>query len=123
MTCRLARPSAPGWCTTTRTGSGRATAGPGFTSPLVISTATSDPDSSVSICCFPDFSYQFIGDYISAVGDASHVYTVWTDTRNSSPCTAMDDFMLGQGPPPDVITQCPVDWDNADIYMGTVSFG
>ena len=23
---------------------------------------------------------------------------------------------------PDLLTQCPADWDNADIYIGTVSY-
>jgi hypothetical protein len=96
--------------------------GASFSAPLKISTGASDPDVSVWTDFFPDFAFQFIGDYISAVADGSHVYTVWTDTRNGSPCAAMDDFMLGQGPAPDVITGCPSDWDNADIYIGTVSY-
>ena len=76
---------------------------------------------SIWTSALPDFAFQFIGDYIAAVADASHVYTVWTDTRNGSACTAMDAFMLGQGPAPNLITQCPADWDNADIYLCTVS--
>jgi hypothetical protein len=93
-----------------------------FSRPLKISSAPSDPDVSVFPYYFPDSSYQFVGDYVSAVADSSHVYTVWTDTRNGSPCPAMDDFLLGQGPAPDLITQCSADWDNADIYLGTVSY-
>jgi hypothetical protein len=94
-----------------------------FTDPFKISSAPSDPDVSIFTGCgFPDCYGQFIGDYISAVADASHVYTAWTDTRNGSACRAMDDFLFGGGPAPDVITHCPVDWDNADIYLGTVSY-
>jgi len=96
--------------------------GTSFSSPLTISTAASDPDVSVWTDYFPDVAYQFVGDYISAVADGSHVYTVWTDTRNGSPCTAMDDFLLGQGSAPDVITQCPANWTNPDIYLGTISY-
>jgi len=92
-----------------------------FISPLKISAAASDPDVSVYMAAFPNDTFPFVGDYISVVADASHVYTVWTDTRNGSPCAAMDDFLFGGGPPPDLITQCPADWDNADIYLGTVS--
>ena len=62
-----------------------------------------------------------LGDYITAVADASHVYAVWTDSRNAAPCGAVDAFRAGTGPKPDVITQCPNTFGNTDIFVGIVS--
>ncbi len=89
-----------------------------FSHPLKISTVTSDPDSSST----HGLGGQFIGDYISAIADASHVYAVWTDARNATPCAAVDAYRTGTGPKPDVITQCPTTFGNTDIFLGTVSY-
>jgi hypothetical protein len=91
--------------------------GANFSSPLLISTATSDPDGSST----NGLGAQFLGDYITAVADATHVYAVWTDSRNASPCAAVDAFRAGTGPKPDVITQCPNTFGNTDIFLGIVS--
>ena len=85
--------------------------------PLKISKTTSDPDGSST----HGLGGQFIGDYISAVADVSHVYAVWTDSRNATPCVAVDAFRAGTGPKPNVITQCPITFGNTDIFLGTVS--
>ena len=91
--------------------------GSSFGSPLKISTATSDPDGSSA----NSLAAQFLGDYITAVADSTHVYAVWTDSRNATPCTAVDAFRAGTGPKPDVITQCPNTFGNTDIFLGTVA--
>ena len=65
---------------------------------------SSDPGGSTSTS---GLATQFLGDYITAVADSSHVYAVWTDSGNASPCAAVDAFRAGTGPKPDVITQCP----------------
>jgi hypothetical protein len=90
--------------------------GASFGSPLLISTATSDPDGSST----NSLAAQFLGDYITAVADSSHVYAVWTDSRNATPCAAVDAFRAGTGPKPDVITQCPNTFGNTDIFLGIV---
>ncbi len=90
--------------------------GASFSSPLLISTATSDPDGSST----NSLAAQFLGDYITAVADGSHVYAVWTDSRNATPCAAVDAFRAGTGPEPDVITQCPNTFGNTDIFLGIV---
>jgi len=90
--------------------------GMSFGSPLLISTATSDPDGSST----NSLGAQFLGDYITAVADGSHVYAVWTDSRNATPCTAVDAFRARTGPKPDVITQCPNTFGNTDIFLGIV---
>jgi hypothetical protein len=90
-----------------------------FSSPLVISTATSDPDGSST----NSLRAQFLGDYITAVADASHVYAVWTDSRNATPCAAVDTFRATQNvaDKPNVITQCPTTFGNTDIVLGIVT--
>ncbi len=91
--------------------------GANFGSSLLISTASSDPDGSST----NSLRAQFLGDYITAVADATHVFAVWTDSRNATPCAAVDAFRAGTGPKPDVITQCPNTFGNTDIFLGTVS--
>ncbi len=91
--------------------------GMSFNSPVKISTASSDPDGSST----NSLRAQFLGDYITAVADATHVFAVWTDSRAATPCAAVDAFRAGTGPKPDVITQCPNTFGNTDIFLGTVS--
>jgi hypothetical protein len=88
-----------------------------WSSPATISTVPSDPDGSST----NSLAAQFLGDYITAVADSSHVYAVWTDSRNASPCAAVDAFRAGTGPKPNVITQCPATFGNTDIFIGIVS--
>jgi hypothetical protein len=88
--------------------------GASFSSPLLMSTAPSDPDGSST----NSLAAQFLGDYITVVADASHVYAVWTDSRNATPCAAVDAFRAGTAGKPDVITQCPTTFGNTDIFLG-----
>lgn len=87
--------------------------GVSFSAPVKISTASSDPDGSST----NNLAAQFLGDYITAVADSSHTYAVWTDSRNATPCTAVDAYRAGTAPAPDVITQCPTTFGNTDIYF------
>jgi hypothetical protein len=91
--------------------------GASFSTPLLISTATSDPDGSST----NSLAAQFLGDYITAVADNAHVFAVWTDSRNASPCAAVDAFRAGTAGKPDVITSCPTTFGNTDIFLGIVS--
>ncbi len=94
--------------------------GASFSSPLLISASTSDPDGSSTNA----LGAQFLGDYITAVSDSGggKVFGVWTDSRNATPCAAVDAFRAGTGPKPDVITQCPTTFGNTDIFLGAVSY-
>src|SRR5712692_4002739 len=86
--------------------------GASFSSPLLISTDTSDPDGSST----NSVRAQFLGDYITAVADATHVFAVWTDSRNASSCTAVDNFRAGTASKPNVIANCPTTFGNTDIF-------
>jgi hypothetical protein len=91
-----------------------------FSSPVKISTAKSDPDGS----SVQGLGAQFLGDYITAVADSrgSQVFAVWTDSRNATPCPAVDAFRGGTGPKPNVITDCPITFGNTDIFFGTMGY-
>jgi hypothetical protein len=91
--------------------------GASFSGPLLVSTATSDPDGSST----NSLGAQFLGDYITAVADSSHVYAVWTDARAATPCAAVDAFRAGTATKPDVITSCANTFGNTDIFLGVVS--
>jgi hypothetical protein len=98
-----------------------------FSRPLRISTASSDPDGSSSsavVHFFPngDLIRQSLGDYITAVADGSHVYAIWTDARNATPCAGVDAFRAGTAAKPNVITQCPTTFGNTDIVLGKVGY-
>jgi hypothetical protein len=90
-----------------------------FSPLLLISTATSDPDGSST----NSLRAQFLGDYITAVADGSHVYAVWTDSRNATSCDAVDAFRVTQSlaDKPNVISQCPITFGNTDIVLGIVT--
>jgi hypothetical protein len=88
-----------------------------FEAPMLLSTATSDPDASST----NSLGAQFLGDYVSAASDTTHVYGIWTDTRNGLPCAAVDAFRAGTADKPNVITDCPTRFGNSDIYFGTLN--
>ena len=88
-----------------------------FEAPMRLSTKSSDPDASST----NGLTQQFLGDYVSAVSDSTHVYGIWTDTRNGSTCAAVDAFRALTGPRPNVITQCPTTFGNSDIFLGTLT--
>ena len=88
-----------------------------WSSPVTISTASSDPDGSST----NSLRAQFLADYITAVADSLHMYAVWTDSRNATPGAAVDAFRAGTGPKPDVITRCPTTFGNTEIFIGIVS--
>ncbi len=94
--------------------------GASFSSPQKISTASSDPDGSST----NSLRAQFLGDYITAVADSrgARLFAVWTDSRNATPCEAVDAFRAGTEPKPNVIADCATTFGNTDIFLATVSY-
>ena len=62
--------------------------GTSFTSPLRVSTASSNPDAS----SYNNLMEQFIGDYTDIVSGPTSAYLVWTDARAASLCAAVDAY-------------------------------
>lgn len=95
----------------------------GFTAPLRVSTASSNPDGS----SYNNLKEQFLGDYIGIVAGPKSAYLVWTDSRAASPCAAVDSYRnavyAGQSvvaPNPD--TACATSFGNTDTEAAAVSY-
>ena len=64
------------------------TGGASFTAPLLVSSVSSNPDGS----SYNNLMEQFIGDYTDIVSGPTSAYLVWTDSRDASPCGAVDAY-------------------------------
>lgn len=91
--------------------------GSSFSSPVKISSATSDPDGSST----NSLRAQFQGDYNTLISDNQHAWFIWTDARAATPCSAVDAFRAGTGTQPNVPAVCPGSFGNTDIFVGQVS--
>lgn len=91
-----------------------------FSSPQIITTNPSDPDGSSGNA----LRRQFVGDYISLASDSrgSGAFVIWTDSRNATPCVAVDAFRAGTGSKPNIIAACPATFGNTDIYIQRVPY-
>ncbi|HEY6015396.1 MAG TPA: hypothetical protein VIU16_01315, partial [Gaiellaceae bacterium] len=93
-----------------------------FTAPARISTASSNPDGS----SYNNLMEQFIGDYIDVVAGPTTSWVVWTDTRDATPCAAVDAYRnavyagsrTAVAPNPD--TACATSFGNTDTIAGIV---
>lgn len=88
-----------------------------FSSPLKVSTASSDPDGSST----NGLGAQFQGDYNTLIGDNHHAWFIWTDAANATPCAAVDAFRAGTGPRPNVPASCAGTFGNTDILVAQIS--
>jgi hypothetical protein len=98
--------------------------GTAFTSPVQVSSQSSNPDGS----SYNDLTEQFLGDYVGIVAGPSSAYLVWTDSRNAAACSAVDTYRnriyAGSttvvAPNPDTV--CPTNFGNTDTYAASVSY-
>ena len=91
--------------------------GGSWSSPVKISAAPSDPDASSA----NNLAVQFIGDYNgAAAGSDGAFWFSWTDSRNGSACSAVDDYRAGTGPRPNIYDSCDPTFGNTDIYVAKV---
>ncbi|HEX6817249.1 MAG TPA: sialidase family protein [Ktedonobacterales bacterium] len=98
--------------------------GSAFTTPLVVSSTSSNPDGS----SYNNLEEQFIGDYIDIVAGPSSAYLVWTDSRNATPCAAVDSYRTqvyagsktAVAPNPD--TACATSFGNTDTIAAAVTY-
>jgi hypothetical protein len=99
-----------------------AAGGGSFGSPIVVSSARSNPDAS----SYNDLTEQFLGDYIGIVDGPDTAYLAWTDARAASKCAAVDSYRnkvyAGQKPvPPNPDNVCPQSFGNTDSEAGIVN--
>jgi hypothetical protein len=88
-----------------------------FGGPVLISTASSDPDGGST----NSLRAQFQGDYNTLISDNAHAWFIWTDGRNAAPCDAVDAFRAGTASKPSVPDSCPDNFGNTDIVVGQVT--
>jgi len=91
--------------------------GASFGGPVLISTASSDPDGGST----NSLRSQFQGDYNTLISDNAHAWFIWTDGRHAATCDAVDDFRAGTAPKPSVPDSCPDNFGNTDIVVGQVT--
>jgi hypothetical protein len=94
-----------------------------WSGPHLLSTASGDPDGSST----NSLSFQFLGDYATAITSNTTAWFVWTDTRNEASCSAVNAFRTGTAPKPNPDLQCAADasgrlFGNSDIFAGAVAF-
>lgn len=97
--------------------------GSGFTAPLRVSTASSNPDGS----SYNNLQEQFIGDYIGIVNGATSSFLAWTDAREATPCAAVDSYRSAVysgsttaiAPNPD--TACATGFGNTDTMVAEIT--
>ena len=69
---------------------------------------------------------EFLGDYVYAIGTRTYGAGVWTDTRRTKDCPAMDDWRQQSHdaghlvfPAPWPLGDCPANFGNNDIFSAT----
>ena len=98
-------------------------AGSSWTSPLRVSTVSSNPDGS----SYNSLTEQFIGDYIGIVSGPTSSWLVWTDSRAATQCAAVDAYReqvysgskTAVAPNPD--TACNTSFGNTDTEVSEVT--
>ena len=94
-----------------------------FTTPIQVSTASSNPEAS----SYNNLQEQFIGDYIGIVNGPTQATIVWTDARNAALCPAVSDYRSAVyagssavAPNPD--SACDTSFGNTDTIAANVSY-
>ena len=89
-----------------------------------VSSVSSNPDGS----SYNNLMEQFIGDYIGIVSGPTSAYVIWTDSRNATPCAAVNAYRKAiyagskkaVAPNPD--TACSSGFGETDTFVAPVSY-
>jgi hypothetical protein len=95
----------------------------GFTAPVRVSGASSNPDPS----SYNNLKEQFLGDYIGAVSGPTSTWLAWTDARNATACDAVDSYRASVyagsktavAPNPD--SACATSFGNTDTMVAEIA--
>jgi hypothetical protein len=99
------------------------TSGTGWSTPLKVSTASSDPAASAQ----NNLELQFWGDYNTLASTNATALFIYTDTRNGVGCSDVDMYqhsLDGTGasfakPAPGTV--CPAQFGNSDVYVSEIT--
>ena len=95
-----------------------------FTNPILVSTQSSNPDSS----SYNNLMEQFIGDYIGIIAGSTGAVAVWTDVRNGVVCGEVDAYRnalyagsrTAVAPNPD--RECGIGFGNTDNFASRIDY-
>jgi hypothetical protein len=89
-----------------------------------VSTRSSNPDGS----SYNNLQEQFIGDYIDIVSGPTSAYLVWTDSRNATPCAAVNAYRSAvyggskTALAPNPNTTCSASFGDTDTFTAVIDY-
>lgn len=95
----------------------------GFTAPLPVSTASSNPEASA----YNNLQEQFIGDYTDVAAGPTRSYFAWTSASDAALCSAVSAYQAQvyagskKAVPPNPDTVCSTSFGNTDDVVTVVS--
>jgi hypothetical protein len=92
--------------------------GSGWSAPVKITTASSDPAASAQ----NDLTRQFWGDYNTLVSSNANAWFIYTDSRHGAGCTAVDNYqkdLTTAKPAPENV--CPAQFGNTDAFVSVIT--
>ena len=95
-----------------------------FTTPIRVSTSSSNPEASA----YNSLQEQFIGDYVGIFAGPAQAYLVWTDARDAALCPAVSAYQsavyagskTAVAPNPD--SACATSFGNTDTEFAPVGY-
>jgi len=93
--------------------------GSGWSVPLKVTTASSDPAVSAQ----NNLGRQFWGDYNTLVSSNTTAWFIYTDSRNGAGCAAVDNYQQNPTtvPKPAPQSACPSQFGNTDAFVSVVT--
>ena len=95
----------------------------GFTAPLQVSAASSNPEASA----YNNLQEQFIGDYTDLAAGPTSSYLAWTDASQAAPCSAVGAYRAQvyagskRAVPPNPDLVCATNFGNTDDLVAVVA--
>ena len=88
-----------------------------WSSPLKVSSASSDPAASAQ----NNLARQFWGDYNTMASTNDTALFIYTDSRSGVGCPAVDAYQHGLAAKPAPESVCPAQFGNSDVYVSKIT--
>ena len=88
-----------------------------WSTPLKVSSASSDPAASAQ----NNLQLQFWGDYNTLASTNDTALFIYTDSRNGEGCAAVDAYQHGVAAKPAPEDVCPAQFGNSDVYVSKIT--